>query len=65
MQEEYCTGELTAYYCIIHRETLCCKALKMENVMNTVTQIVNFLRARPVFPKLCAVEILQVGRETF
>ncbi|XP_035500193.1 general transcription factor II-I repeat domain-containing protein 2-like [Scophthalmus maximus] len=46
MQEENCTGELTAYHCIIHQEMLCCKVLKMEHVMNTVTQTVNFIRAK-------------------
>uniref|UniRef100_A0A668UY73 DUF4371 domain-containing protein n=1 Tax=Oreochromis aureus TaxID=47969 RepID=A0A668UY73_OREAU len=32
--EENCTGELTAYHCIIHQETLCGKVLK---IMITVT----------------------------
>lgn len=36
--QENCTGELTAYHCIIHQETLCGKVLKMEHVMITVTQ---------------------------
>ena len=40
MQEENCTGELTACHCIIHQETLCGKVLKMEHVINTVTQTV-------------------------
>ena len=46
MQEENCTGELTAYHCIIHQETLCGKVLKMEHAMNTATQTVNFIQAR-------------------
>ena len=41
IQEENCACELTAYYCIIHQEVL-----KMDHVMNTVTQIVNFIRAQ-------------------
>ncbi|KAK7888727.1 hypothetical protein WMY93_024287 [Mugilogobius chulae] len=46
MQSEGNAGELTAYHCIIHQETLCGKVLGMEHVMNTVTQTVNFIRAR-------------------
>lgn len=46
MQEESCTGELTAYHCIIHQEALCGKVLKMEHVTSTVTQTVNFTRAK-------------------
>lgn len=46
MQEENCVGELTVYHCIIHQESLCGKVLKMEHVMNTVTQTINFIRAK-------------------
>ncbi|XP_034297753.1 general transcription factor II-I repeat domain-containing protein 2-like [Pantherophis guttatus] len=46
MKSENCIGELIVYHSIIHQETLCGKALKMEHVMNTVTQIVNFIRAK-------------------
>lgn len=46
MREENVTGELTAYHCIIHQESLCGKALKMEHVMSTITRAVNFIRAR-------------------
>ncbi|KAK7906743.1 hypothetical protein WMY93_015355 [Mugilogobius chulae] len=46
LQEENVTGELTAYHCIIHQESLCGKALKMEHVMSTITRAVNFIRAR-------------------
>lgn len=42
MQEENCVGELTAY----QQESLCGKVLKMEHVMNTVTQTINFIRAK-------------------
>ena len=30
-------GELTIYHCIIHQESLCAKAQKMEHVMSTIT----------------------------
>lgn len=46
MQEENAASELTAYYCIIHQESLCGKALKMEHVMSTITRAVNFIRAK-------------------
>ena len=46
MREENVTGELTAYHCIIHQESLCGKALKKEHVMSTITRAVNFIRAR-------------------
>lgn len=46
MQRENCTCELTVYHCIIHQETQCGKALKIEHVMSTVTQTVNFIRGR-------------------
>lgn len=45
MQEEKCAGELTVYHCIIHQDSLCGKALKIEHVI-TVTQVVNFIRAK-------------------
>ena len=46
MREENVTGELTAYHCIIHQESLCGKALKMEHVMSTISRAVNFIRGR-------------------
>lgn len=46
MRECNCAGELSVYHCILHQESLCGKALKMENVMTTETQIVNFIRAK-------------------
>ncbi|XP_069777943.1 general transcription factor II-I repeat domain-containing protein 2A-like [Narcine bancroftii] len=39
-------GELTVYHCIIHEEVLCGKALKAEHIMNTVTRVVTFIRAK-------------------
>ena len=44
MREED-AGEITAYRCIIHQETLCGKALQMEHVMSYIKQVVNFIRA--------------------
>lgn len=46
MREENCEGELTVYHCIIHQESLCGKALNLEQVMTTVTKVVNFIRAK-------------------
>ena len=46
MKEENITSELTAYHCIIHQESLCGKALKMEHVMSIITLAVNFIRAK-------------------
>lgn len=46
MREENCAGELSVYHCILHQESLCGKALKMEDVMTTVTQVVIFIRAK-------------------
>ncbi|XP_076827101.1 general transcription factor II-I repeat domain-containing protein 2 [Brachyhypopomus gauderio] len=46
MREENVTDELTAYHCIIHQESLCGKALKMEHVMSTITRAVNTIRAK-------------------
>lgn len=43
-KQENCAGELTTSHCIIHQETLL-NSLKMEHVMSTVTQTVNFIRA--------------------
>ncbi|XP_047440827.1 general transcription factor II-I repeat domain-containing protein 2A-like [Mugil cephalus] len=34
------------FHCILHQEALCCKALKMDNVMKVVVQTVNFLQSR-------------------
>uniref|UniRef100_A0A673Y6Y6 DUF4371 domain-containing protein n=1 Tax=Salmo trutta TaxID=8032 RepID=A0A673Y6Y6_SALTR len=34
------------FHCILHQEALCCKSLKMDNVMKVVIQTVNFIRSR-------------------
>lgn len=44
--KENVTGELTAYHCIIHQESLCGNALKMEHVISTITLAINFIRAK-------------------
>lgn len=41
MQKENVRRELTAYHCIIHQESFCGKALKMKDVMSTITCAVN------------------------
>nr|XP_061800942.1 general transcription factor II-I repeat domain-containing protein 2-like [Nerophis lumbriciformis] len=46
IKEENALGELAAYHCIIHQESLCGKALKMEHVMSTITRAVNIIRAK-------------------
>ena len=39
-------GDFWIFHCVLHQEALCCKALKMDNVMKVVIQTVNFIRAR-------------------
>lgn len=34
------------FHCILHQEALCCKALKMDNVLKVVVQTINFIRSR-------------------
>ncbi|XP_037773849.1 general transcription factor II-I repeat domain-containing protein 2-like [Penaeus monodon] len=34
------------FHCILHQEALCCKLLKMNNVMEVVVRTVNFIRSR-------------------
>ena len=48
-QEENCAGVLTEYHCIIHQETMCRKVLKIEHVITTETQTLNFVRARGLY----------------
>ncbi|XP_037794130.1 general transcription factor II-I repeat domain-containing protein 2-like [Penaeus monodon] len=35
-----------SFHCILHQEALCCKSLKMNNVMEVVVRTVNFIRSR-------------------
>jgi len=44
--EENCSSELTVYHCIIHKKSLCVKILKVEHVLTTVMQTVNFITAK-------------------
>ena len=46
MQDENVTSELTSYHCIIHQESLCGKALKMEHVMSIITRAVNLYQSQ-------------------
>lgn len=46
VREVNCAGELTVYQCIIHQESLCGKALKIEHVMTKVAGVVNFIRTK-------------------
>ena len=45
MRENH-AGELTVYHCIMHQESLCAKALKIEHVMSTTIRVVNLVRAK-------------------
>lgn len=63
MQEKDADG-LTVYHCIIHKELLCGKALKMEHVMNTITQVVN-LRAKGLNHCQFKSFLEEFGSETF
>ncbi|XP_023254026.1 general transcription factor II-I repeat domain-containing protein 2B-like [Seriola lalandi dorsalis] len=38
--------EFWTFHCILHQEALCCKSLKMDNVMEVVVRTVNFIRSR-------------------
>ena len=34
------------FHCILHQEALCCKSLKMDNVMDVVVKTIHFIRSR-------------------
>jgi len=38
--------EFWTFHCILHQEALCCKSLKMDNIMDVVIRTVNFIRSR-------------------
>ena len=38
------------FHCILHQEALCCKSLKMDNVLKVVIQTVNLIRSRGLNP---------------
>ncbi|KAL7868147.1 hypothetical protein SRHO_G00095310 [Serrasalmus rhombeus] len=63
MQEETCTGELTAYHCILHQEALCGKVLKMDHVMSAVTQTVNFIRSKGLNHRQCQSFMREIDSE--
>ena len=63
IQEENCTSELTAYPCIIHQETLYGKVLKMEHVMNAVTQTVNFIQTRGLYHRQFQSSMREIDSE--
>jgi hypothetical protein len=46
VKEECPNQEVTSFHCIIHQQTLCGKALKLEHVMKPVVKIVNYIRSR-------------------
>jgi hypothetical protein len=46
IKESNGSQKLFHIHCIIHREVLCAKILKMESVMNIVVQVVNFIKNR-------------------
>ncbi|XP_068580201.1 general transcription factor II-I repeat domain-containing protein 2-like [Cebidichthys violaceus] len=63
MKEENVTSELTAYHCIIHRESLCGKALKMEHVMSIIALAVNLIRAKGLNHRQFKSFLEEVGTE--
>ena len=38
--------ELWTFHCILHQDSLCCKSLKMDHVMQVVVRTVHFIQAR-------------------
>ena len=38
--------DFLTFHCILYQEALCCKSLKMDNIMKVVVQTVNFIRSR-------------------
>ena len=45
-QDAGATAKLFRSHCIIHKENMCGKSVKMQNVMSVVVKTVNFVRAR-------------------
>ena len=62
MRENH-AGELTVHHCIIHQESLCGSALKMEHVMSTITRVVNLIRAKGLNHRQCKSFPEEIGSE--
>lgn len=46
IQKEHPTHIFFNFHCILHQEALCSKTLKMDNIMNVVIKLFNFIRAK-------------------
>ena len=46
LSEIFDCSEIHHIHCILHQEILCTKVIKMENVLNPIKKIINFIRSR-------------------